>query len=185
MSGRADITVQFPSDEQWLSHRKWRHVFQTQMGRGVAWTDIERGEADLKLYDLVKLNGAPPLSQDEATFVMERVEFCEVKSLEMGADEAVVEMEIVNSLRVKHTFQVPTMGMVRRLTRATRILSLPFNRVEMKASLEMAARTWDECKGCAEGYIGPVPNIHKDVAIRAALQQIEDEAKPRSEEANF
>jgi hypothetical protein len=184
-AGKADITLRWPSDEEWAAQRKRRHVIQTQLGRGTALTEIDRAEADLKLYETVKMDGAPPLTASEATYIIERVEQCDVRGLELGADEAVLDLEIYNGNKVKHTVGIPTMDQMRNFQRTTKVYTLQYNRVEMRASIDASARLWDECQGRAEGYAGPVPNIHKDVAIRAVIQAIDDENKPKYDEANF
>jgi hypothetical protein len=65
------------------------------------------------------------------------------------------------------------------------LITLPNNLSQFRPSLEAAAALWDQCTGRAEGYTGPVPNVHKDVAIRAVVSAIEQEAMPSHDESNF
>jgi hypothetical protein len=184
-AGKADITVRWPSDEEWVTHRRRRHIIQTQLGRGAILGDENRGEADLKLYETVRLDGAPPLTADDATFIIGLVERCVVKALELGADDAELELEVLNGERVKHKVEIPTMGQMSVFHRANKIVGLQYNRFEVRASLEAGARLWDDCHGQVEGYTAAVPNIHKDVAIRAVIDAIEEQSKSKHEEANF
>jgi hypothetical protein len=182
--GKTDITVRWPSDEEWGAHRKRRKIMQRQLGRGATETEIETGEADAKLYDAIKLNGAPPLSVAEATRIVDTIATCDVLNVDLHAEDAEVQLQTLMG-EVKHTVRIPTMDQVRTLQRSTRLITLPYNRQEIKTNLETSTLLWDQCAGRTEGYTGPVPNIHKDVAIRAVVAAIDQEAAPKYDESNF
>ncbi|HEY1965354.1 MAG TPA: hypothetical protein VGG59_10510, partial [Acidobacteriaceae bacterium] len=74
---------------------------------------------------------------------------------------------------------------VRTLQKSTRLISLPYNRQEIRTNLDAAASLWDKCGGKGEAYEGPVPAVHKDAAIRAVISAIEQEAMPKYDESNF
>jgi hypothetical protein len=183
-TGLTDVTVRWPTDAEWVAHRKRRKVIMHQLGRSLSETSIESAEADLKLYDAIKLNGAPPLSVGEAERVVQTIGHCTVQDVGLGTDEADVHLEVLTGT-VIHYLKIPTLDQVRLLQRSTRLLGLPYNRQEVRASLENAAGLWDDCRGRAEGYAGPVPNIHKDAAIRAVIEAIEQEAMPKTDESTF
>jgi hypothetical protein len=86
---------------------------------------------------------------------------------------------------VMHTLKIPTVDQVTWLRKTTKLITLPYNRSEIRASLDAAARLWDECLDKLDGYQGPVPNIHKDASIYAVINAIDVEAQPRNDEANF
>ena len=77
------------------------------------------------------------------------------------------------------------MDQIRTLQRSSHIVTLPYNLQEIRTNLESPASLWDQCGGVAEGYEGPVPNVHKDVAIRAVISAMEREAMPKYDEGNF
>lgn len=183
-AGMTDITVRWPSDEEWSAHRKRRKIFQQQLGRGQAETQIESGEADAKLYEAIKHNGAPHLSVGEANRIVDTIATCDVLNVELRAEDAEVQLNTVMG-EVKHTVRIPNMDEVRNLQRSTRLITLPYNRQEVRPNLESSAALWDRCSGRVEGYAGPVPNIHKDAAIRAVVAAIELEALPKHDESNF
>lgn len=182
--GKAEITVRWPTDEEWAQHRKRRRILQRQLGRGATETEIDTNEADAKLYEVIKQNGAPQLSTGEINYVIEQVSDCNVLNVELHAEDAEVQLSVPMN-EVKHTVRIPTMDEIRTLQRSTRLITLPYNRQEIRTNLESSAALWDKCGGHAEGYSGPVPNLHKDAAIRAVIQAIEREAMPQNDESNF
>lgn len=183
-TGKADITVRWPTDEEWAAHRRRRKIFQKSLGRGATETDIDSAEADAKLYEAIKQNGAPPLSTGETNYVIDQISQCDVSNVELHAQDAEVQLSIPMN-EVKHIVRIPTMDEVRALQRANRLISLPYGRSEIRTSLEPSAALWDKCGGRGEGYAGTVPNLHKDAAIRAVINAIEQEATPKNDEANF
>jgi hypothetical protein len=183
-AGKADITVRWPTDEEWGAHRRRRKILQRQLGRGATETEIDSSEADAKLYESIKLNGAPPLSVAEAGRIVDTIATTDVLGVDLHAEDAEVQLNTLMG-EVKHTVRIPMMDEVKALQRSTRLISLQYNRSEIRTNLESAAALWDKCGGRAEGYAGAVPNIHKDVAIRAVIAAIEQEALPKYDEANF
>lgn len=182
--GKTDITVRWPSDEEWSAHRKRRRIVQRTLGRGATETEVDTTEADAKLYDAIKQNGAPPLSVGEANRIIDAISTCDVLGVDLHAEDAEVQLNTVMG-EVKHTVRIPTMDEVRTLQRSTRLITLPYNRSEIRTNLDSSAALWDKCGGHAEGYAGAIPNLHKDVAIRAVISAIEQEAMPQNDEANF
>lgn len=183
-AGKMDVTVRWPTDEEWSAHRRRRRIMQRQLGRGQTETEIESGEADSKLYEAIKLNGAPALSAGEASMVVDAIATCNVLGVDLHTEDAEVQMQTAMG-EVAHTVRIPTMDQVRALQRSTRLISLPYNRQEIRTSLDAAVALWDQCSGSGTGYASAVPNLHKDTAIRAVIQAIEQEAMPKYDEGNF
>lgn len=183
-TGKADITVRWPTDEEWSAHRKRRRLLQRQQGRGATETTIESGEADGRLYEAIKLNGAPPLSVEEAGKIIETIGLCEITDVRLGADEAEVDMR-TSMGHVMHTVRIPTTAEVKRMQKTVKYLNLPYNVMEIRSNLEAPTALWEACAGRVEGYAGPVPNLHKDIVIREVIKAVEVEAAPANDEANF
>lgn len=182
--GRTDVTVRWPSDEEWAAHRKRTRMLMRQLGRGASEMETDTTAADSKLYEVIKLNGAPPLSEGEATTVIKAIGKCDVTKVDLGADAAEVEMQILTG-RVKHMVRIPTMDEVRKLQKATRYINLPHNAQQVQTNMEAAVALWDACHGKAEGYAGAVPGLHKDKAIREVIEEIEHETTAGYDEENF
>jgi hypothetical protein len=183
-SGKTDIEVRWPSDEEWAAHRKRRKILQRQLGRGATETDVDTSDGDQKLYEAIKLNGSPPLSVAEAGKIVETIGYCEVLDVRLHAEDAEVDLQTLMG-PTRHTVRIPTMDQIRTLQRSSHIVTLPYNLQEIRTNLESPAWLWNECRGSAEGYEGPVPAVHKDVAIRAVISAMEREAMPKYDEGNF
>ena len=183
-AGKADVTVRWPTDAEWDAHRRRTRLVQTQLGRGATATEIESGEADAKLYEVIKLNGAPPLTVAEAGKVVDTIALRDVIDVRLGDADA--EVEIRTPLgQVKHLVGIPTMDQVKAMQKTAKHITFPYSWVEIRSNLDSAAALWDQCGGRAEGYAGAVPNLHKDVAIRAVINAVDLETAPKNDEANF
>jgi hypothetical protein len=183
-TGKVPVSVRWPSDEEWIQHHKKRKIFLRQLGRGATETELETGEADLKLYETIRIDGAPPLTLGEASKIVKAISTVDVLNVDLGAAEAVVTLRILTG-DVKHTVKIPTMDQVREFQRATHVINLPYNRQEIRASLDAGARLWDKCGGQTEGYENGVPNIHKDEVIRAVISEVEQELASGYDDSNF
>ena len=122
--GKTDVTVRWPSDEEWAAHRKRRRLLQRQLGRGATETEIETSEADSKLYEAIKLNGAPPLSAAEAGKVVETIALCDVIDVRLNAEDAEVDLQTLMG-PVKHTAKIPTMDQARACSAPPNSLPCP------------------------------------------------------------
>lgn len=183
-AGPTDIKVRWPTDEEWSAQRRSRKIIRRDMGRGAYENELESRDADAKLYDAIKLDGAPPLTQAEASKVIELISFCEVSDVVLRAQDADVNMQ--TSLgAVVHTLRIPTIDEATMLNKANHYITLPFGRTEIRMNLEAAVKLWDRCGGKVEGYKGGVPNIHKDTAVRAVIEAVNQEVAPRHDESNF
>lgn len=182
--GKTQITVRWPTDEEWATHRKRSKLLMRQMGRSNSEMETDTSAADAKLYEAIKLNGAVPLSIGESTAVIKIIAECEVRGVTLGADDAEVQLQILTG-RVKHTVRIPTMDEVRKLQRTTKYINMQYGAQQVQTNMDAAAALWDACSGRAEGYVGAVPNLHKDKVIRAVIEEIENEMRPQHDETNF
>lgn len=169
--------VRFPDDGEWAEWYRGRRLTIQQLGRGASQFDIDTADADLRLYLKICLNGAPELDRAEATAVITGIARREVRSVEVEGDEMIVHMEVPGGEGVSHRLRSPSVKQVAELRRSSsQILSLPYNKQQIRTSLEPAVRLYDACAVAREGYEGAVPAIHKDEAVRAVIQFLELEA---------
>src|SRR5262249_38824968 len=122
--GKVDITVRWPTDEEWGAHRKRSKVIMRQTGRA-SQIEADTLAADAKLYDTIKVNGAPQLSPDEASTVISHIARCEPTGASLGSDEAEVTMDVAGAKPegenlVTHRMRIPTMEEVHKLQRTTK-----------------------------------------------------------------
>jgi len=184
-AGKTDITVRWPTDEEWGVHRRRRKILRRNLGRGVSEDEIDNSEGDTKLYEAIKLNGAPQLTVAEATRIVETISTCDVLGVDLHAEDAEIRLNTLLWGEFRHTIRIPTTDEVRSLQRATKVLTHPYNVQEIRTNLESSAALWDKCGGRGDGYLGAVPNIHKDVSIRAVIAAIDQEVLPKYDETNF
>lgn len=184
-SGKQLIEVRWPSDEEWCERAKRRKILIKRLGRGTSETSIESGDADLRIFDKIKLNGAPALTPGEATRVMEAISQCDVTGVQLEGEEAIVELQVTGGT-VYHRLKLPSADQVMTLRKSVRILDLPYNTQEMRIHLEPGSRLWDACGGHSEDYVnGIVPAPHKDTALRAVVEYLDRETSAGTDEAHF
>jgi hypothetical protein len=182
---KVEIGMRWPSDEEWAERHRTRKVSIRSMGRGVSETIIDSGAADFKLYQTARLNGAPELTPAEASMVIKVLERAEVTEVVIDGEEATVTMQVPGGA-VTHRLQLPTADQVIKMQRAaSRLFSAPHNTSQMRMYLDPTAKLWDECKGRSEDYTGAVPALHKDVAIRAVVEEINNEMSASDDERFF
>lgn len=182
---KIEVTLRWPSDEEWADRHRQRKIVIRNVGRGVSETEIDSADADLKLYQLARLNGAPELTAAEASLVIRAIERCEVTEVVLDGEEATVTMQVAGG-KVTHRIQQPTADQVIRMQRAaSRLFSAPHNTSQMRMYLEPPAKLWDECKGSSDDYTTAVPALHKDAAIRAVVEQINLEMSAGDDEKFF
>jgi len=181
---KTQVTVRWPSDQEWSDRKKAIRFITTQLGRGRSETEpVPSPETDLRIYEAIKLNGAPALSGDEAGRLLDRLGRCEVRNVEMEGNGAMVTLAVLGG-EVKHTVKVPTAKQSRMMREAAaKLRQLPHNRVEARISLDPPAKLWEECGGKSGDYInGIIPAPHKDVAIRAVIEELDNELASALEE---
>ena len=183
-TGKQLIEMRWPSDDDWCDRAKRRKILIKNLGRGISETTVESGDADLRLFEKVKLNGAPALTEGEATRVVEAISQCDVTGVQLEGEEAVVELQVMGGA-VHHRLNLPTADQVIKLRKAVRILGMPYNTQEMRIPLEPGVQLWDACAGKSEDYKGPVPAPHKDTAVRAVIEYLDRETGAANDEANF
>lgn len=182
---KTEIVMRWPTDEEWAERHRTRKIVIRNIGRGISETDIDSTEADLKLYQAAKLNGAPDLTPAEASFVVRVLERCEVTEVVLDGEEATVTMQVPGG-PVVHQVQLPTADQVIKMQRsASRLFSAPHNTSQMRMYLEPTAKLWDECHGRSESYKGVIPALHKDAAIRAVVEQINIDMSASDDERFF
>ena len=185
-SAHGNLSMRWPTEDEWEERARTRKILIRRLGRGVNETEIRpSGEFDLKLWGKIKLNGAPELTPGEATFVVDQLAKCDILDVEMDGDQAVVQLRVFGG-RVKHRLRLPTADEVIKLRdQAAKALDLPYGRQELRIALGPGARLWDACAGSSEDYIGPVPGPHKDTAVRAVIDYIDQQMESQNDEENF
>jgi hypothetical protein len=180
------IAVRFPTDEEWSARARSRKIIIRRLGRGVSETvPPEPGEADVKLYKAIALNGAPEMTPAEAAQVLTTISTADVFNVQIEGEEAEVEMmTVVGSVR--HRMKIPTADQVLSFRRAGfRLLDLPFNQQELRVAPDAGARLYDQCGGRSSDYANGIPGVHKDAVARSVVDVIDQNLGPKRDDTNF
>ena len=182
--GRKQIEVRWPTDEEWLERMKGWSIRVQKLGRGQTISEIESGAADLALYNKIRTEESPDLSQVEAQKLIGSLSSCEINDVELGLDEATVRLTILRGKQVTHTLRIPTTAEIAQYQRTARKLNvdLPHGGQKIRLPVQAAADLWEKCHRGHEGYQNGVPVIHRDVGIRAVIAECEREAEAPEDE---
>lgn len=175
--GKVDVTVRFPNDSEWAEWFRTRRMQVTQLGRGASTFQMDSEAADFKLYEQIRRPESPNLDPAEASVLIEKIGRREVSNIENEGDELDVTLAVFGGVAT-HRVRIPNAKQVGSFRRgSSQIVSLPFNKQQVKTALEPGIRLYDECLIGAKGYSnGTIPGIHKDEVMRSVLQFIEQEA---------
>ncbi|HEU0180302.1 MAG TPA: hypothetical protein VFV58_39200 [Blastocatellia bacterium] len=181
-----EVVLRFPTDAEWITRAKARKIVIRRLGRGISETILpEPGEAEVKLYQAIAINGAPAMTPAEAQKVLESIGTCDVIGVELEGNEADVEAIILNG-RVKHHLKLPSADQVVKFRRtAFRMLDMPFNQQLLVTTPEAGAWLYDQCGGKSDDYPKGIPGPHKDAVVRAVIDFIDRSVGPRADDANF
>jgi len=184
-SGRTDITIRWPSDKEWADRNKRRKIFIKRLGRGRSETTVDPGDADQRLYEAIKLNGAPPLTVGESTRVIEALAQTDVLDVTLEADTGLVTLATAGGT-VHHRLKLPSADQVLAFRRnSTRLIDLPLNTQQIIILLDPAVQLWNDCNGQSDDYAKEIPAVHKDAAIRAVIEALDREVNATADEADF
>jgi hypothetical protein len=184
-NARVEASVRWPNDEEWSERHKARKILIRRLGRGTSESEIDSTAADLALYEKVRVNGAPPLTAAEASWVVDIMARANVTGVVLEGDEAEVTLQVMGGT-VTHRLQQPSADQVLKMRRkASRLFDAPYNQQQLRTYLEPTAQLWDECKGRSADYNGLIPALHKDAAVRAVIEQIEADLTAGDDEKLF
>jgi hypothetical protein len=117
--------------------------------------------------------------------LLDMIAGCDVQNVELEGDRLKVEMEVQGG-RITHTLDLPTADMILAFKRKqARTIQLPHNQTESRQNLEASGELWERCKGEARGQQGSPSILHKDVAVRQAIDFVEQLAQPLDRDDSF
>jgi hypothetical protein len=181
------VQVRFPTDQEWGERRRAVKFLTYNLGRGVQKTDaIPSPATDLKIYEKIRLNGAPPIDDEEASRILDTLGKAEAKDCTWTGAGAVIKLSVPRGT-VLHTLKrVPTAKEVRLMRESSAHLrQLPNNITESRLTIEAPAKLWQDCGGSSENYAnGQIPALHKDAAMRAVITKLDNEISQGFEETD-
>jgi hypothetical protein len=181
-----EISVRFPTDEEWAAYLRQKKFTVRTLGRGVSETLAPPpGEPDVALYQKIKLNGAPEMTPAEASKVLDVISQSQVKAVAIEGVEAEVELRVLTGT-VTHRMKIPNADQVSQYKRsAVRRLDLPHNQTHAIFNSQVAAGIYDACGGHSDDYPSGIPLPHKNEVARAVIEEIELEYGPRADDDSF
>jgi len=185
--GVVELEMRWPTDQEWDARSRASKHIRKDLGRGKAQTtQAPPGPQDVKLFNAIKLNGAPELTPADAHFVLNLIGQCDVLDVNLQANELTVKMRILSG-EVEHKMRVPGMGQLNEMQRASiNSFSLPFGAIEFSNSMMPGAALYDSVGGHSQDYVdGIVPAPHKDAAVRAVIDYMQREFGPKKHDENF
>jgi hypothetical protein len=185
--GIIPLEMRWPTDQEWDARSRALKNIRKDLGRGKSQTvPAPPGPQDVKLFNTIKLNGAPELTPADAQFVLNLIGQCDVLDVTLQANEVTIQMRILTGI-VEHKMRVPSMGQLNEMQRASlHSTSLPYGAIEFSNSMMPGATLYDLSGGHSGDYAdGIVPAPHKDVAVRAVIDYVQREFGPRQHDQSF
>jgi hypothetical protein len=174
VAGGQEVIMRWPSDVEWGERARRTKILLKTLGRGIRESKVESGDTALKLFDRIKLNGAPTLTLGEATLIVEVLGKCSVTDVQLNGAEASVTLQVMGGA-VTHHLKLPTADHVMSLKTAIVTHELPYGVQDIRIPLEPGARMYEACNGRSDDYNNQIPALHKDAALRAVTDYLERE----------
>ena len=183
--GVKTVRVRFPSDDEWIERQRRRKVVIKQLGRGISETIVGNGEdVDAALVAKIRTEPAPEIDAFEAVKVVEQLSAAEVDDVVSEGDSFRVTTRVLGGATA-HVLTMPSAKDVFAYRRGfARVLDLPFGKQELTINIAPAGVLYKQLVVSTEGYAGDVPIIHQAVAVKAAIDAM-DNAFAEDRDANF
>ena len=170
----------FPTDEEWGDWYGKRKTFMHSRGQGESTLDIDSRAADESLYAKIRTS-EDGLDSSAASFVIDEIAKSDVTDAVMEGDQVVLTMRVAGNLDVEHVLRIPDTSDVFHFRKSAKVTMLQFGRQRIVNTLDPGVKLYNSCAVTTTGYESSVPALHKDAAIRAVIQLLENEANPGNE----
>jgi hypothetical protein len=178
--GTKTVRVRFPNDDDWAERQRRRKVVIKQLGRGRSETLIPNAEdVDAALLAKIRTEEDAPVDVDpfEAARCIEQLSHAEVDDAVSVGDNIRVVTNVLGATTV-HLLRMPSAKDVFEYRRCfARVVDLPYNRQELTINLRAAGDLYKRLVQATEGYVGAVPIIHQAVAVKAAIDALDNLAQ--------
>jgi hypothetical protein len=183
--GVKTVRVRFPSDDEWVERQRRRKVVIKQLGRGISETIVANGEdVDAALVAKIRTDPAPDIDAFEAAKVVEQLSTAEVDDVASEGDSFRVTTRVLGG-STAHVLTMPSAKDVFDYRRGfARVLDLPFGKQELTINIAPAGVLYKKLVSSSWGYAGDVPIIHQAVAVKAAIDAM-DNAFAEDRDASF
>lgn len=183
--------LRLPTSQEILDRFASQRSVRTPTGRGRSASSessfVPNYEAELALFNTLRLDTGEPFDQYEATKAIARLFFHEVTSCERDGEQYQITLKTFFGDTV-HTLNMPTekdMGIYGRVP-SVRVIDLPRGKQEVRLRLGPAIDLYDTVAANIKGYAAnitskDVPPHHKSavvIELTQALDELEEEQVP-------
>jgi hypothetical protein len=179
------INLRFPTDDEWIERQRRRKAIVKDLGRGITETTVVNGEdVDAALVAKLRTEHEPEIDPFEAMKIMEQVSQADVDDVLTEGDTFRVVLRVLGATTT-HVLKMPSQkDAVEHQRSFARVLGLPYGRQELRINIAPAGALYKKLLVSAEGYEGPVPIVHQAVAVKAAIDALNN-AFAEDRDANF
>ncbi len=171
-SGLVEVTVKFPTDDQWLEYHRGRRVIERDLGRGKTEPAVLGAEAAAeRLFAQIKVDG--DLDRSQADLLIRRLADARVASVEDEGGQYRVTVRFLNMTGV-HVLKMPSALQMKQAEAATRVVNEKYGAVEIMVNLKVFADLYGEMLVSAEGYSSSAPLLHKHAVVQAVLSEVRE-----------
>ena len=183
--GMKTINLRFPTDDEWIERQRRRKAIVKDLGRGMTETTVVNGEeVDAALVAKLRTEHEPEIDPFEAMKIMEQVSQADVDDVLTEGDTFRVVLRVLGATTT-HVLKMPSQkDAVEHQRSFARVLGLPYGRQELRINIAPAGALYKKLLVSAEGYEGPVPIVHQAVAVKAAIDALNN-AFAEDRDANF
>jgi hypothetical protein len=170
-SGRKEVKIRFPKDAEWIARQNKRPQKFKVIGRNNTLPiDIDTTQADLDLYQAIRLEESPDLDAYEAESVIEQISACGVMDVQQEGSGFRVTLQTVAG-EAACFLRVPTKKATSTYKKTwRRTKDLPYSYFEVTISLAAGKDLFESC--CDEPEKA-WPITWKAVAASALLEEID------------
>ncbi len=183
-AGPKTVRVRFPTDDEWAERQRRRKVIIKNIGRNITETTLPASEEiDAALLAKIREEG-PEVDQYEAAKLIDELSYCVVDDVAAVTDGYRIALRVPGAMPVI-LLRMPSAKDVAEYRRGfARLLDLPFGKQELTLNLRVAGELFKKLVIATEGYAGDVPIVHQSVAVKAAIDAMEN-AFAEDREANL
>jgi hypothetical protein len=179
--GRKVVVVRFPTDEEWCLRARRLTAVRRSLGRDVTQMEFkDEYPLSKELVQKILEGDSRGIDIDEWTahrIVSELIQ-CEIAPENKEVSNVYhIDMRVFGEIAVTHRLRTPTQRQILEYQRATLNSIGRRNAMEYKTPLEPSGELWDKLSDGVEGYdnLGSVSILHKDVAVKEVIEQINAE----------
>lgn len=175
-TGKVEVVVSFPSDEQWCARQAKMKLKSQNLGRGKSTTEVSGTErVNAELFDQIVKSEVPGLDEYDKSVVIERLSRSSVSDGFNNGNGYEVKLKVPGG-EVTHVLNMPTAKQVNLYRRAAiRVVDGRRGAQEIVINLNASGDLYDKLVVSATGYVGEVPIIHKSTVISEVLTMLEDD----------